>query len=277
MPPLAPSCSPPLPAARCQPPSPLPSFPHPPPVLCPFIRCSLRRGHQRRRRTGFQSWRQGHAGVGGQGARDRGQDRGGRRPWSVLGFPGKGRQGGVNMRLAHSSDFSGLWVMGVLSCRTPGWGDPGRGVSPPGAGQVAEAGLAGGLTPITAVPGGPLAGGGYLPSQARFQMSEHHRRQKTTLYMYTYMYNIYILYIQNTALAESSLQRPGPSSSQRNSGGLGLPGIVAGVNLCPQSPAQSLSFSSVSQAPFLPTTLPAPPNMESLTPLLRPQPGAPQL
>ena len=130
---------------------------------------------------------------------------------------------------------------GVLSCRTPGWGDPGRGVSPPGAGHVAEAGLAGGLTQVTVVPGGPLAGGGYLPSQARFQMSEHHRRQKTTLYiyMYTYIYNICILYIQNTALAESSLQRPGPSSFQRNSGGLGLPGIVAGVNLHPQSPAES--------------------------------------
>lgn len=117
MPPLAPSCPPLHPAARCQPPLPPcpPSCPtSPPPILCPFIHCSLRSGHLRIRRTGFQSWRQGCARHAGVGVRGRGQDRGGQRPRPVLGFAGKGRQGGVNTRLARSSDFSGLWATGVF-------------------------------------------------------------------------------------------------------------------------------------------------------------------
>lgn len=53
-------------------------------------------------------------GGGAQGSEDRGQDRAGWRPRPVLGFVGKSKQGGVNPRLACSSDFSGLWATGVF-------------------------------------------------------------------------------------------------------------------------------------------------------------------
>ena len=92
-------------------------------------------------------------------------------------------------------------------------------MSPLGAGQMVEAGLAGGLAQVVGDSWWALGGWGVSARQEGFQMSEHHRRQKIILYTHTHIYIYIYIYIymhthtQNIALAKSSLQRPGPSSS----------------------------------------------------------------
>lgn len=115
----------------------------------------------------------GESGVGGQTTGQRGTE-----ATAVLGFPGTGQQGGVNTTLAGFSDLSGLWS--VLRCQAPGRVDLGRGVSLPGAGQVAEAGPPQGVgTGHRQLLGPWQVVGGVSAHQVGFQLSEYHRRQKT--------------------------------------------------------------------------------------------------
>lgn len=116
-------------------------------------------------------------GTRGSGVRGQMTGQRGMEATAVLRFPGRGQQGGVDTTLAGFSDFSGLW--GVLRCRAPGQGDSGRGVSLPGAGQVAEAGPPRGVGTGHGRLPGPWQEGGVSAHQVGFQLSEHHRRQKT--------------------------------------------------------------------------------------------------
>lgn len=101
-------------------------------------------------------------GTRGSGVRGQTTGQRGMEATAVLRFPGRGQQGGVDTTLAGFSDFSGLW--GVLRCRAPGQGDSGRGVSLPGAGQVAEAGPPRGVgTGHGRLPGPWQEGGGICP------------------------------------------------------------------------------------------------------------------
>lgn len=115
-------------------------------------------------------------GGGTWGPGGRGQNRGGWRPWPVLGFAGKGRHSGVNTRLARSSDFSGVWATGVFSAA----GHPAGVVQAEecpllGQGRWRMLGLAEGLAQVM---GGSWWALGWWGGVWGVQMSEHHSRQK---------------------------------------------------------------------------------------------------
>lgn len=115
------------------------------------------------------------------GARGQRTEQRGTEAWPVLGFAGKGRQGGVNTRLVCSSDISGLWATGVFSAA----GHPPRVIQAeecPLLGQGRRLGLAGGLAQVMVGSWRVL---GWWGGVWGVQMSEHHSRQKHR-YMHTH-------------------------------------------------------------------------------------------